>query len=72
MAHEFEELVIDGHNYPTWALYVKITLTFRGILPALSPPAGWEMTFLDTYKYQSLFIIQNYLHHDLKPEYVME
>jgi hypothetical protein len=40
MAHEFEELVLDGHNYPTWALDVKISLAFCGILPALSPPCG--------------------------------
>jgi hypothetical protein len=36
MAHEFEELSLDGHNYPTWALDVKISLAFRGILPRLS------------------------------------
>jgi hypothetical protein len=72
MAHEFEELVLDGHNYPTWVLDVKINLTFRGILPALSPPADQEATFLDTFKYQTLFIIRNHLHTDLKSEYVME
>jgi hypothetical protein len=57
MTHEFEELALDSHNYPTWALNVKISLTFRGILPALSPPAEGEEAFLDTYKYQALFII---------------
>jgi hypothetical protein len=66
MAHEFEELAIDGHNYPKWTLDVKISLAFHGILPALSPPAEREETFLDTYKYQALFIIRNHLHHDLK------
>jgi hypothetical protein len=59
MFHEFEELTLDGHNYPTWALDIKISLAFRGILPTLSPPAEREATFLDTYKYQALFIIQN-------------
>jgi hypothetical protein len=57
MAHEFEELALDGHNYPTWALDVKISLAFCGILPALSPPVEREEAFLDTYKYQALFII---------------
>jgi hypothetical protein len=28
MAHEFEELALDRHNYPTWALDVKISLPF--------------------------------------------
>jgi hypothetical protein len=59
-------------NYPTWALDVKISLAFRGILSALSPLVEREAIFLDTYKYQALFIIRNHLHHDLKSEYVME
>jgi hypothetical protein len=57
MAHEFEELVLDGHNYSTWSFDVKINLAFRGILPALNPPANREATFLDTFKYQAIFII---------------
>jgi hypothetical protein len=39
MAREFEELALDAHNYPTWVLDAKISLTFREILPTLSPPA---------------------------------
>jgi hypothetical protein len=39
IAHVFEEHVLDGHNYPTWALDVKINFAFHGILPAISPPA---------------------------------
>jgi hypothetical protein len=38
MAHEFEELTLDGHNYPIWTLDVKISLALQGILPALSSP----------------------------------
>jgi hypothetical protein len=34
MAQEFDELVLDEHNYPTWALDVKISLVFCGIMPA--------------------------------------
>jgi hypothetical protein len=45
MAHEFEELALDGHNYPTWALDVKIRLAICGILSALSPPAEREVHF---------------------------
>jgi hypothetical protein len=72
MAREFEKLDLDGHNYPTFALNVKISLAFWGILPALSPPMDREEAFSDTYKYQALFIIQNHLHPNLKSEYVME
>jgi hypothetical protein len=35
MAHEFEELALDGHNYPTWAMDVKISLTLRGMYEAI-------------------------------------
>jgi hypothetical protein len=72
MTYEFNEHALDGYNYPTWALDVKISLSFRGILPPLSSPNEREATFLDTYKYQALFIIRNHFHPDLKSEYVME
>jgi hypothetical protein len=72
MAREFEELALDGYNYPTWALYVKISLTFHGIMYALTPPAEREAAFLDTYKYQALYIIRNHLHPNLMSEYLME
>jgi hypothetical protein len=51
-------------TYPTWALDVKISLDFLGILPILSPPADQEAAFIDTFKYQAIFIIQNHLHPD--------
>jgi hypothetical protein len=62
MAHEFEELALDEHNYPIWALDVKISLAFQEILSARSSPEEREATFLDTYKYHALFIIWNHLH----------
>jgi hypothetical protein len=37
MAHKFEELALDGHNYPTWAMDVKISLVFRGMYEAIVP-----------------------------------
>jgi hypothetical protein len=72
MAHEFKEFALDENNYPTWTLDIKISLAFCGILLALSPLEDWEATFLDTFKYKSLFIIWNHLHPNLKSEYVME
>jgi hypothetical protein len=72
MTREFEELALDGHNYPTWALDIKISLAFHGILATLTPPVERDTTFLDTYKYQALYIIRNHFHPDLKLEFVME
>ena len=31
-----EELAIDGHNYPTWASDMKLSLSSRGLLPILN------------------------------------
>jgi hypothetical protein len=39
MAHEFEEIALDGHNYPTWAMNVKISLALREMYEAIVPPA---------------------------------
>jgi hypothetical protein len=72
MAREFDELALDEHNYPIWAMDVKISLAFRGIMAAHTPPAEREAAFLDTYMYQALYIIRNHLHSDLKLKYVME
>jgi hypothetical protein len=40
MAKEFDELAIDGHNYPTWASDIKINFASRGLLPYLSEPTA--------------------------------
>jgi hypothetical protein len=39
MTCKFMELVLDGHNYPTWTIDVKISLAFRGMYKAIAPPA---------------------------------
>jgi hypothetical protein len=72
MTHEFKELALDGHNYPTWAMDVKISLALRGVYEAILPPEERSVAQLDLFKYNALYIIRNYLHVDLKSEYVME
>jgi hypothetical protein len=72
MAREFEELVLDGHNHPTWTMDVKISLTLRGMYEAITPPVERQQEFLLTYKYNALYIIRHHMHHDLKIEYVLE
>jgi hypothetical protein len=39
MAREFEELALDGHNYPTWVMDIKISLAFSEIYEVVVPPA---------------------------------
>jgi hypothetical protein len=72
MTREFEELALDGYNYPTWAMYAKISLTLRRIYEAIVPPAERIVPLLEPYKYNALYIIGNHIHPDLKSEYVME
>jgi hypothetical protein len=37
MTREFDELVLDAHNYPTLAMNVKISLTLHGVYEAILP-----------------------------------
>jgi hypothetical protein len=38
MARKFEELIMDGHNYLTWTMYVKICLVLCRLYEAILPP----------------------------------
>jgi hypothetical protein len=42
MAHEYEELALDGHSYPTWAMDVKISLALKVIYAAIVQPTDRE------------------------------
>jgi hypothetical protein len=72
MTREFEEIGLDGHNYPTWAMDIKISLTFCGMYEAIVSPSERIIPLLEPYKYNVLYIIRNHIHPDLKSEYVME
>jgi hypothetical protein len=72
MTREFEELVLDGHNYHTWAMDVKISFSLHGMYEAIVPPVEKTVPMLEPYKYNILYIIRNHIHPDLKLEYVME
>jgi hypothetical protein len=72
MTCEFEKLALDGHNYLTWAMDVKISLALHGVYEAILPPEERTLPLLDPFKYNALYIIRNHLHVDLKSEYVME
>jgi hypothetical protein len=71
MTREFEELVLDGHNYPTWVIDVKISLALCGVYEVMLPPKERTLQLLDPSKYNGLYIIRNHLHVNLKSEYVM-
>jgi hypothetical protein len=72
MTLEFEELALDGHNYPTWAMDIKISLTLHGMYVAIVPPAERTIPLRGPFKFNALYIIRNHIHNDLKSKYVME
>jgi hypothetical protein len=69
---EFEVLALDGHNFTTWAMDHKVSLSLRGLYQAIAPPQQGVDALTDPHKYNALFIIRNHIHQDLKAEYILE
>jgi hypothetical protein len=62
MTREFEELVLYGHNYPTWVIDVKIRLALRGMYEAIVPLLRglyncWNHTITMSYILQGIIFI---------------
>jgi hypothetical protein len=72
MTREFEELALDGQNYSTWEMYIKISLTLCGMYEVIVPPAERIVQLLESYKYNVLYIIRNHIHPNLMSKYVKE
>jgi hypothetical protein len=68
---EFESLTLDGHNFPTWAMDLKVSLSLRRMYEAIAPPQQGVDPLAEPLKYNALFIIRNHIHPDLKAEYLM-
>jgi hypothetical protein len=71
MTCEFEELIFYGHNYPTWPMDVKISLTFRGMHEAIVTLADRQQELPPTHQYNALYIIRHHIYPHLKSEYVL-
>ena len=69
---EFEELALDGHNYPTWASDIEITFASRGIADVIAAPADGATPVIEIKKNTSHFLLRLYIHKDLKQEHLME
>jgi hypothetical protein len=71
-AKEFETLALDGNNFPTWAMDLKVSLSLRGMYEAIAPPQAGVAPLAEPLKYNALYIIRSHIHPDLKAEYLME
>ena len=69
---EFEVLALDGHNFPTWATDIKVSLSQCGLYACLSDSKTSTKSMIEKNKYEALYIIRNHIHPDLKFEYMME
>nr|XP_034604640.1 uncharacterized protein LOC117864622 [Setaria viridis] len=69
---EFDELALDGHNYPNWASDIKINFASRGIVEAMQEPVDRAPPITDKKKFSALFLLILYIDKDLKQEYLME
>ena len=69
---EFDLLALDGHNYPTWAVDVKVSLASHGLYRAVLPPEEGVAPLDDQHVYTGLYLIRSHIHPDLKAEYLLE
>ena len=67
---EFEELALNGSNYPTWTSDIKRALTSRSLLATIQEPQT-RVVLQDKHTYTALALLRFYIHKDLKYEYLM-
>ncbi|KAJ1283406.1 hypothetical protein BS78_03G125900 [Paspalum vaginatum] len=72
MSKEFEELTLDGSNYPTWATDIKIAFASRGILTTINEYLENAPQITDQFKYTALLLLRVSIHTDLYKEYRLE
>ena len=69
---EFEVHALGGHNFPTWAMNIKVSLSRCELYACLSDSDMSTKSMIEKNKYEALYIIRNHIHPDLKSEYRME
>ena len=53
---EFEELALNGSNYPTWASDIKIALASQGLLAIIQEPQA-RVVMQDKHTYNALALL---------------
>ncbi|XP_052142981.1 uncharacterized protein LOC127762507 [Oryza glaberrima] len=69
---EFDELALDGTNYPIRASNIKINFASRGILNTIEEPNDGDPEIEPRKLNTALFLLRLYIHKDLKHEYMLE
>jgi hypothetical protein len=68
---DLTELAVDGSNYLTWAMDVKIVLTAKCYINTINEPNP-QNPIPEAQRFATLNFLRHHLHHDLKEEYMME
>jgi hypothetical protein len=63
---DIQELQVDGSNYLSWAMDMKINLTSRSLGPTITTPPKNGPKIPLVVKYAALHFIRHHLHHDFK------
>jgi hypothetical protein len=50
---KFDAFALDGHNFPTWAMDLKVSLSLRGMLKAIEAPKEGEAALPEPNKYHA-------------------
>jgi hypothetical protein len=71
-ATEFEILTLDGSNFLSWAMDVKVTLSTLGLYSCIDDTAEGMVTPSNMSNFSALKVMRNHIHPDLKMEYMYE
>ena len=69
---EFEILALDGSNFPSWAMDLKVSLSTLGLYRCIDETAAGTVTPSSMSNYSALKVMRNHIHQDLKMEYMYE
>lgn len=69
---EFDILALDGPNFPAWAMDVKVNLSTLGLYRSIDETVERNVNPSNMSKYSALKVMRNYIHPDLKMEYIYE
>jgi hypothetical protein len=69
---EFEFLALDGSNFPSWTMDVKVQLSTLGLYRCIDDRAEGTVNPSNMSKFSTLKVMRNHIHPDLKMEYMYE
>ena len=69
---EFDILALDGSNFPSWAMDLKVNLSTLGLYRCIDDTVAGSVTPSSMSNYSALKVMRNHIHSHLKMEYMYE